>query len=252
MPASRYALVMSGFRRAKRQSYPAIGRRESPFPPVLLAALLAALCSLALLALSVLSAMPLLVVIASALPVFALTALLLRSGEALHSMFHRSALSGASDRSRCRVGLVSVCGLLGGLAGVWLEFGPRGLAVLGSWCMTTPLVGIDLLLAKTERLPALPVGMALASSIAMLMLSKARGWRPRLLCCALMLLGLPLAIATADWLALSLLGNVSDWLALAMLLGCASLMALWCSAVTAFVEAAAAGLSGESPVARAR
>ena len=177
----------------------------------------------ALLGLAVLADLPAWRVALAMLPIALVLSLLLGS-------------AGLHQRGACRIGIMSLAGLLGGLAGVWLEFGSRGLAVLGSWCVTTPLSGVELLLAKAERLPALPLGMAAASMLAMLALAQVSSLRERLQCCAFMLLGMPIALGAADLLVLNLLGAGSDWVAPLMLALGTSAMAIWSAGVLSITE----------------
>ncbi len=133
------------------------------------------------------------------------------------------------------------------LVGSEIDLGPRGLAVLASWCVTTPLSAADLLFAK---LALLPTAHALMVAACMLHLLVARedpahvldagpltagrrpDWWRRCQRCALVALSLPLVLLATDSLVLgiadpsALNGARSDWLSTAMVLTMAALMAL--------------------------
>lgn len=129
------------------------------------------------------------------------------------------------------------------LVGIEFDLGPRGLAVLGSWCVTNPWSADDLLLAKLSLLPTAHSLMLVACVLHMLLtpVKQGRGvtpgfggrtWLRRCQRCALVLVSLPLILLSTDALLLgaspqpALVTARDEWLSAAMVLTMAALMGL--------------------------
>lgn len=102
-------------------------------------------------------------------------------------------------------GLRRVCwmvagGLLGWLGGLYVELGPFGLTVLGSWCASTTQTGGQAALTKVQMLPLSHVGMLLGGIAGMAVALDWRQLRRSRRCCVLAALAMPPALLGADLL----------------------------------------------------
>lgn len=122
------------------------------------------------------------------------------------------------------------------LLGVEFDLGPRGLAVLASWCVTTPWSAVDAVLAKVVLLPTMHALMLAVCVAHMLFATPTeaggagdRGaqnhhWWRRCQRCALVLLTLPAVLLATDFLVLGgdrlapTSANQGDWLSVVMVL----------------------------------
>lgn len=125
------------------------------------------------------------------------------------------------------------------LIGVGFDLGPRGLAVLASWCVTTPWSAGDLLLAKLALLPTahgLMIGVCLLHML-LAQSNQTRAtvegkprwhWWRRCQRCGFVLLLLPAVVLLTDALVLTGVDQraTSEWLSAAMVLTMATLMAV--------------------------
>lgn len=91
-------------------------------------------------------------------------------------------------------------GLLGWLGGLYVELGPYGLTVLGSWCASTTQTGGQAVLTKVQMLPLSHVGMLLGGMLGMAAALDWRQLRRSRRCCVLAAVTMPLALVAADLL----------------------------------------------------
>ncbi len=91
-------------------------------------------------------------------------------------------------------------GLLGWLGGLYVELGPYGLTVLGSWCASTTQTGGQAVLTKVQMLPLSHVGMLLGGLAGMAAALDWRQLRRSRRCCVLAALAMPLGLVGADLL----------------------------------------------------
>jgi hypothetical protein len=91
-------------------------------------------------------------------------------------------------------------GLLGWLGGLYVELGPYGLTVLGSWCASTTQTGGQAVLTKVQMLPLSHLGMLLGGIAGMAAALDWRQFRRSRRCCVLAAVTMPLALVAADLL----------------------------------------------------